>query len=338
MTHELKELIETGIIWQKKGVKVVLATVVALDGSSYRRPGVRMLLSENGNWVGAVSGGCVEKEVFRQAQSVFKTQEAKIMQYDGRFRLGCEGSLYILLEYFNISDACYRTFQSTLNKREHFTCKSYYHNSTDENLQMGSVLSLGIKSFKLSPSLNQENLNSLDCFVQEYAPIFQLYIFGAEHDAVQLCKMAAQIGWEVHIIAPPDEAKLLDYFTGAKRLITPTFDNAEAYDVDKNSAVILMTHSFNKDVQYLMALRNEHPAYFGILGPTHRRERLFSQFLEYFPETDLEFFEKINGPAGINIGAESAAEIALSILAEILSVIRNQQPIFLKDKAGHIHG
>ena len=65
MTHQLKELIETGIIWQKKGVKVVLATVVALDGSSYRRPGVRMLLSENGNWVGAVSGGCVEKEVFR---------------------------------------------------------------------------------------------------------------------------------------------------------------------------------------------------------------------------------------------------------------------------------
>ena len=118
MTHELKKLIETGLIWQKKGVKAVLATVVALDGSSYRRPGVRMLLSEDGKWVGAVSGGCVEKEVFRQAQSVFKTQKAKVMQYDGQYRLGCEGVLYILLEFLNISDACYKSFHNVLNIRE----------------------------------------------------------------------------------------------------------------------------------------------------------------------------------------------------------------------------
>jgi xanthine/CO dehydrogenase XdhC/CoxF family maturation factor len=68
------------------------------------------------------------------------------------------------------------------------------------------------------------------------------------------------------------------------------------------------------------------------------RERIFSKFLEYYPETDVEFFENINGPMGINIGAESASEISLSILAEILSVVRNQKPIFLKDKEGHIHG
>jgi xanthine/CO dehydrogenase XdhC/CoxF family maturation factor len=337
MTHELKELIETGIIWQKKGVNAVLATVVTLDGSSYRRPGVRMLLSENGKWVGAVSGGCVEKEVFHQAQSVFKTQQAKVMQYDGRYRLGCEGILYILLEFLNISDLCYQSFQSTLNKREHFKCESYYHKS-NEKLEMGTVLTLSNESFKLSPPKPLENLDNLDCFSQAFSPIFQLYIFGAEHDAVELCKIATQIGWEVHIVAPPDEAKLLDYFTGAKRLITPTFDTTDAYELDKDSAVILMTHSFNKDVQYLMALRDVHTTYFGILGPTHRRERLFSQFLEYFPDTPHEFFERIYGPAGINIGAESASEIAVSILAEILTVIRKQQPIFLRNKIGHIHG
>lgn len=338
MTHEIKKLIETGIIWQKKGVKVVLATVVALDGSSYRRPGVRMLLSEDGKWVGAVSGGCVEKEVFRQAQSVFKTQKAKVMEYDGRYRLGCEGVLYILLEFLHISDSCYQSFQSALNKREHFKCDSFYHKVPNEKLEMGSILTIGNNSFKLSSSISMESNDNLDCFTQVFSPIFQLYIFGAEHDAVQLCKMATQIGWEVHIVAPPDEAKMLDYFTGAKRLITPTFDNTDAYDLDEDSAVILMTHSFNKDVQYLMALKDVHPTYFGILGPIHRRERLFSQFLEYFPDTALEFFERIHGPAGINIGAESASEIAVSILAEILTVIRQQQPIFLRDKIGHIHG
>ena len=88
MTHEIKNLIN--LIWeaQQLGVKSVLASVVALEGSSYRRPGVRMLIQENGKTFGAVSGGCVEKEVQRQALSVFETAVPKVMTYDGRFRLG----------------------------------------------------------------------------------------------------------------------------------------------------------------------------------------------------------------------------------------------------------
>jgi xanthine/CO dehydrogenase XdhC/CoxF family maturation factor len=337
MTYELKKLIETGIIWQKKGIKVVLATVVALEGSSYRRPGVRMLLADNGKWVGAVSGGCVEKEVYRQAQSVFNTQKAKVMSYDGSYRLGCEGILYILLEPFNISENCYTSFQKAVKERKSFTCDSYYQMDPDRSIDMGSILTIDKESFKLSPIIDPMHLKNLDRFSQEFTPIFQLYIFGAEHDAVALCKMASQIGWEVHIVAPPGEAKTIDYFTGAKSLITPAFDGIETSVFDGNTAVMVMTHSFNKDVRYLMALREVQPAYFGLLGPTHKRERLFSKFLEYHPDTNIEFFEKIHGPAGINIGAESASEIALSILAEILSVIRKSQPISLRDKIGHIH-
>lgn len=337
MTHELKELIEAGIIWQQKGIKSVLATVVALDGSSYRRPGVRMLLNENGKWIGAVSGGCVEKEVYRQSQSVFNTQKSKLMSYDGRYRLGCEGVLYILLEPLQISEECYELFQGVLSKRIPFTCDSYYQIGKDIHLGIGSVLTLENKSYSLSPHIKSDNFDNYDCFYQVFPPIFQLYIFGAEHDAVQLCKMASQIGWEVHIVAPPDEAKSLNYFVGATRLLTPALNAIDTSELDCDTAIVLMTHSFNKDIQYLMALKDVQPAYFGLLGPTHRRERIFSQFLEYFPDTSVEFFEKINGPMGINIGAESASEIALSILAEILSVVRKQQPIFLKNKAGHIH-
>ncbi len=337
MTHELKELIETAISWQKRGIKSVLATVVALDGSSYRRPGVRMLLSEHGEWVGAVSGGCVEKEVYRQSRSVFDTQKAKLMSYDGRYRLGCEGTLYILLEPLHLSEKCYQSFQNALFKRRRLTCDSYYQKANDMLVGLGSVLTIENELYPLSPSFDQGQLDNCDCFSQKFSPIFQLYIFGAEHDAVQLCKMATGIGWDVHIVAPPDEAKSLDYFVGATSLLTPLFDAVDTTNLDGDTAVVLMTHSFNKDIQYLMALRAIEPAYFGVLGPSHRRERIFSQFLEYYPDTKSTFFEKINGPMGLNIGAESASEIAISILAEVLSVIRKQQPIFLKDKIGHIH-
>ena len=104
MTHEFKQIVEATLLNQTSNIKSVLATVVDLDGSSYRHPGVRMLLSSNGDMVGAVSGGCVEKEVLQRAQSVFKTGKSKIMTYDGRYRLGCEGVLYILLEPFEVSN------------------------------------------------------------------------------------------------------------------------------------------------------------------------------------------------------------------------------------------
>ncbi|MDT0552630.1 XdhC family protein [Urechidicola vernalis] len=337
MTHEFKELINAGIIWKQQGVNVVLATVVSLKGSSYRRPGVRMLLSEKGNWVGAVSGGCVEKEVLFQAKSVFETHESKLMSYDGRFRLGCEGILYILLEPLSLSNEFIYAFEEVLNSRTTFNCESYFKMEGDTLIGLGSQLIINDRSYSLTQCVEVSNKDEFDCFSQSFSPIFQLYIFGAEHDAVQLCKMATQIGWQVHIIAPPDEAKSLEYFKGAISLNTPIYENIDTSKFDNETAVVLMTHSFNKDIQYLMALKDVNPCYMGLLGPSHRRERIFSKLVEYLPDVEPEFFENIYGPMGVDIGAESASEIALSILAEILSVIRNKQPIFLKDKKGHIH-
>ena len=95
MTQELKQLFQLAESWQKVDKKIVLVTVVALEGSSYRRPGVRMLINEDGEVNGAVSGGCVEKEIHHQAKGVFQTGKAKMMTYDGRLRLGCEGILCI---------------------------------------------------------------------------------------------------------------------------------------------------------------------------------------------------------------------------------------------------
>ena len=160
---------------------------------------------------------------------------------------------------------------------------------------------------------------------------------GAEHDAVQLCKYASETGWEVTIVAPPDEQKDATFFPGCEAFITPSFEEFANLDFDDQTAVLLMTHSYVKDMRYLLGLRDHSLAYLGLLGPKHRRERLLNEFMEKDPEIPLDFFDRVHGPSGLNIGAETAQEIAISIIAEILGVIRQQQPIPLKDKDKGIH-
>ena len=110
MTHELKHIIAKAFECFQKGETCVLASVVALDGTSYRKPGVRMLITQNGERVGAVSGGCVERDVQQRAQTVFETGKPLVMAYDGRFRLGCQGTLYLLIEPFQVSDELFNLF------------------------------------------------------------------------------------------------------------------------------------------------------------------------------------------------------------------------------------
>ena len=98
MTHELHQLLKAHLSYHEHNHKVVLVTLVSLNGSSYRKPGVRMMITESGQMIGAVSGGCVEKEIKLQAQEVFQTNKPKMMTYDGRYRLGCEGILHLLIE------------------------------------------------------------------------------------------------------------------------------------------------------------------------------------------------------------------------------------------------
>tara|TARA_X000001036_G_scaffold163379_1_gene155065 strand:- start:1052 stop:2062 length:1011 start_codon:yes stop_codon:yes gene_type:complete len=335
MTHEIKNLVE--LIWkaQQQGVKSVLATVVALEGSSYRRPGVRMLIQENGETFGAISGGCVEKEVERQAQFVLKMDIPKMMTYDGRFRLGCEGLIYILIEPVNISKEIKFQFDAEFSQRSAFRSESFYSMEEGTNQAFGSQFYLSGKRYTLREGFTASD--ELECFKQNFSPLFQLYLFGAEHDTVRLCKAAADLGWQVTVVASADEAKTKAFFEGANEFITPTFEMLDVSPIDNQTAVMLMTHSFNKDVQYLLALAHTIPAYFGVLGPRHRRERVLEKALDFNPELSVDFLERLHGPAGINIGAESAEEIAVSILAEILSVIRNQKPVQLKEKSGKIH-
>ncbi|WP_350285877.1 XdhC/CoxI family protein [uncultured Croceitalea sp.] len=334
MTHELKKIIQAYITAKSEKIACVMATVVALEGSSYRRPGVRMLIHENGRMIGAVSGGCVEKEVQRQAESVFATKIPKVMTYDGRYRLGCEGILYILLEPFAPDTLFLEAFATTISQRTVLRIDSYYEKEYSESMAFGSVFYLKGALYELQPK--REAASAISVFEQILPACFRLIIIGAEHDAVQLSSYAAMTGWEVTVVVNPREEKTLKDFPGASGFIAVEPESFQP-QFDHRTAVILMTHSYVKDLQYLMALKDAEFAYLGLLGPLRRREKLFSELLERYPDISEAFLEKVHGPAGIHIGAETPQEIAISVMAEVLSVVNGTSPMLLKEKQGSIH-
>lgn len=335
MTHELKKIFEAYLKANAKQLKNVLATVVALEGSSYRKPGVRMLISEDGKMTGAVSGGCVEKEVLRQAQSVFNDGIPKIMTYDGRYRLGCEGVLYILIEPFSPSESVLHSFQEVLKHRRTFQVSAYYEKKDAANPFFGSMFTVEGESQCFRDDFMPDT--SLSLFEQRMSPCFRLFIIGAEHDAVQLSGFASNTGWEVTVVADVSEEKNISDFPGAVDFISCLPEALDTKQIDHRSAVILMTHSYVKDLKYLLRLVTTEPVYLGLLGPAQRREKLLNEFLEHNPQVPDSFFDRIHGPAGLNIGAETPQEIAIAIIAEILSVVRKKEPMMLKNKIGRIH-
>ena len=149
MMHELKHIVKAHTKARKMKLKSVLATVVDLDGSSYRKPGVRMLILENGKMVGAVSGGCVEKEVLRQAQSVFVDGKPKMMTYDGRYRLGCEGVIYILIEQFKPEAVFIEKFEENLANRESLQIRSMYRKEEGVFPDLGTFVTMDNQLFSL---------------------------------------------------------------------------------------------------------------------------------------------------------------------------------------------
>lgn len=335
MTHELVKIFEGYEIAHKEGLSCVLATVVDLDGSSYRRAGVRMLIMESGQMIGAVSGGCVEKEVVRQAEEVFSTGNAKMMTYDGRYRLGCEGVLYILIEPFHPENVLKALLSECLTKRDTFEITSFYSREVGINDQSGSVISFKEKAYSVSGKKELANDQTLT-FSQKMNPCFRLLIIGAEHDAVQLCQVAAFTGWDVVVGCSAKDPKQLSDFPGSKA-VTPLSDDLSEIKIDSETAVVLMTHNFARDLNYLIALKDVFKGYIGLLGSYDRREKMITHLIEKFPDIDMDFLDNIHGPSGLDIGAETPQEIAISIISEVLAFTRKSTPMKLRVKTGRIH-
>lgn len=340
MIHEFNEIIQSYKEAKQNNIRSIIATVVDLDGSSYRKPGVRMLINENGQMTGAVSGGCVEKEILKQSYTVFKSGISKIITYDGRYRIGCEGVLYILIELFDPVEEMIVLFEEHLEKRETFVINSFYRKELGVSSNFGSVIIFKDDkqyAFYRSDIPETKNRSNFPVFTQKLDLRFRLILIGAEHDAVQLCTQANALGWEVIIIAGPSDPQSLKNFPGAKEILQITSNDLDISLIDKSTAIVLMTHNYARDLQFLTVFKDSLPVYLGLLGSKNRRERLLNDFIESNPDVEDYFFDKMYGPAGLNIGAITPQEIALPILAEILSVIRKKEPKPLKSILGAIH-
>ena len=338
MIHELKKIILQAHINQKKGLKNLLVTVVDLEGSSYRKPGVRMLISEDNKMTGAVSGGCVEKEILHRSNSVFQKKEAKIITYDGRYKLGCEGVLYILIEPFFISEEFYNRFVDSIFNRESIKVTSFFSKNEETNSTFGSILTFqNSTKFSFSKNFQKTKRPNLLSFTQRLQPAFNLLIIGAEHDAVKLCKMASLLGWQVDLITSLKDPKSMVDFPGANSVIASDAEIIDFSEVNENTGVVIMNHSYVQDLKYILKLVDKKPAYLGVLGAAKRRDKMFTELFEYNSSISEDFLERIYTPAGLNLGAQTPEEIAISILAEILATVKNKKPDSLKNIIGNIH-
>jgi xanthine/CO dehydrogenase XdhC/CoxF family maturation factor len=181
---------------------------------------------------GAVSGGCVEKEVLRRAQSVFETGQSKMMTYDGRYRLGCEGVLYILLEPFKVSREFEVSFFNAIEERTSISIQSFYKKEDECEGDFYSKVSFNKNESFTFSKVNERNFTStkeIKVFKQELPPCFKLLIVGGEHDAVKLCKSAALLGWEIDVITSIKDPKLLTDFPGAKSVSSNTPEGFTVY-------------------------------------------------------------------------------------------------------------
>lgn len=340
MTHEFRDIVVSYLEALKDNKKCVVASLVDLDGSSYRRPGVRMLITEDGQTMGAISGGCIEKEVLRESVSVFNNGVPKMMTYDGRYRLGCEGIIYILLEVFHPSSSFIEAFYHNIDARKDFLLSTYYSRELLADKSLGSVAMISGKEFTFNQATDPEHLkkDTHTLMLQQKLPsMFRLVIIGNEYDAAKLSLQASLLGWEVIVVTNPMYGYTSANFPGSAKVLQANPDQLPEHLIDQNTAVVLMTHNYAKDLSYLLALKGSSPVYLGLLGPAKRRNKLFDDYLEHAGEIPESLFEVIHGPAGLNIGAETAEEIALSICSEIITILRDKDASHLNNLNDRIH-
>jgi xanthine/CO dehydrogenase XdhC/CoxF family maturation factor len=297
-----------------------------------------MLISEDLSTIGAVSGGCVEKEIIHRAKSVFLENTSKIITYDGRYRLGCEGILYILIEPFQVDTKFLNRFYEAIKNRESIEILSYFIKKDDAFGNFGTHIifpNQQIFSFNRNVTLQEES--KCDVFTQILKPAFKLIIIGGEHDAVKLCKIAANLGWEIDVITSAKDPKTVKDFPGANTVIGENPENIQFENIEVNTAIVIMNHSYVQDLKYVLQLSNYQPKYIGILGAPKRGERLFNDLFEMKPELDANFLDAIYTPAGLHLGAQTPEEIAISIISEIMSVFNKKEPFSLRNLKGKIH-
>lgn len=294
----MKEIIDIIRKWERdRRQPVVWATLVRAQGSSYRRPGARMLISPDGSTAGSLSGGCLEEEVVRRALDVLRTGAPSLMKFDTRLRFGCNGTIEVFVE--SVSEGFLAEVATKMEERR--TCQMATVFEGDER-DLGSRI---LQAEERAPS---------GAFVQTMQPPLRLIIFGDGPDSSPLRSFAEILGWRVSALEHADDLHL-------------------ATTTDERTAAVVKSHNYGRD---FVALRHLLPLglrYVGLLGPRQRRDQLLNALLDADVALDSELF----APAGFDLGAETPEEIALAIVSEIQSVFADASGESLRNRRAHIH-
>jgi xanthine/CO dehydrogenase XdhC/CoxF family maturation factor len=365
---ELNDIVrayDTAILQNKK---MVLATVVRVDGSSYRRPGARMLVTDDSKITGAISGGCLEGDALEKALFAIATGENKLITYDSTgeddiqfgLHLGCNGVVHILFEPIKkedpqnpvellrlISNAGEEAVLVTIfsmKKIQPGTRLLHLKNNTHSSLTKPAqhILAEPInkvydekKSTFLDVDIEQTTCTA---FIEWIERPVSLVIAGAGNDIQPLVEIAAMLGWSVTVVDGRFHYALPERFPGASKVLySRPADILPQIKTDSQTVYLLMSHNYNYDLGFLKQIVQQEFGYIGLLGPAQKRDRMLSDLQDQGVQLNEEQISKIHGPAGLDIGAENSTEIALSIVAEIKAFVSGRSGSPLKMKKESIH-
>ena len=357
----------------QKGRHAALVTLVHVDGSSYRRPGARMLVTDDGQLTGAISGGCLEGDALRKALHVMSRQQPMLVTYDSMdeedagigIGLGCNGIIQVLIEPIDPNNATnpISLLRSVSTERQPAVLVTLFSLQNRTAAQAGTSL-LYRQDFLDSAltgnefyhptmladvhSAMDEKLSSfkhyvageehITAFIEYVQPPIWLVVLGAGNDTIPLAEMARMLGWQVTVVdGRPAYAKADRFIAGCQVLVAKPAALLERLTIDERTAFVLLTHNYNYDLAMLKVLAQEKPGYIGSLGPKKKTDRMLEELRAeqvFFLPSQLN---TLYGPAGLDIGAETPQEIALAIIAEIQAVFSGRTAQSLREKNQSIH-
>ncbi len=363
---ELQDII-SAIESKETGEKAALATLVKVGGSTYRSPGARMLIKGNSDTIGAISGGCLEGDIFQKAEAVIESGNPCVVKYDSTSEddmiwglgLGCQGVAYVLIELLeenklqeiDFIKKCFETrtygaiarvinvdyeTKIQLGERLLLSGNTIINNLSDDNL-LRDVLKDSQAALQQKSSILKEYqlaTGKIEVFIEVIQPPLSLIIFGAGYDVLPLVDFSKQLGWHVTVADNRQREASKQRFIKADQVhLSPPEDIFKYIEITERTVGVVMSHNYLDDLEMLKLLLPLNLKYLGILGPKKRTNRIIKEL----QEEGISSNSNIYSPVGLDIGADNSEEIALSIISEIQAVISERNAGFLKNRNAPIH-
>ena len=326
------------------GQPATLATLVQVEGSSYRRPGARLLLLPDGTRVGSISGGCLDEDVLERALRVLNTGEPDLARYDTAEEndllwgvgTGCEGSVQIFLERISVERPEWvNVLRTNQQHRRETTLEVSYAREAPVRARTPAHPC----GTRLPASHDDVAAAEVGLFRETIPAAPALLICGAGDDVQPLLRMAKETGWHVTIADARPAYVTPKRFPQADRLQSGAIAGiVNQLPIDARTFAVVMTHRFEDDSKFLRALLATDVRYVGQLGARKRTERLLTKLAAEGFTLSATKLARLHAPVGLDLGGSAPETVALSILAEMHARLAGRTPGNLRDRIGPIHG